>query len=99
MGTFHADAHELHGITCVIETTGPRTFVGRVDTIDGRGIVILDADLYEEGLHEDVPGASTKAAWIEKAARVGHWPRHPRVVVPVADVASVRRLGDVATSG
>lgn len=94
MGTFHADAHELHGITCVVETTGPRTFIGRVDTVDGRGVVILDADL-----HEATAGAATKAQWIEKAARIGHWPRHPRVVVPVAEVASVRRLGDVASSG
>ncbi len=78
----------------MIETNGPRTFVGRVDTIDGRGVVILDADL-----HEEAAGASTKSQWIEKAARVGHWPRHPRVVVPVADVASIRRLGDVAISG
>ncbi len=94
MGTFHADAHELHGITCVIETNGPRTYVGRVDTIDGRGVVILDVDL-----HEEAPGASTKASWIEKAARIGHWPRHPHVIVPTADVASIRRLGDVTISG
>ena len=94
MGTFHPDSHELHGITCVIETNGPRTFVGRVDTIDARGVVVLDADL-----HEEAPGQSTKAAWIEKSARIGHWPRHPRVVVPVADVAAIRRLGDVPISG
>ncbi len=93
MGTFHHDAHELHGITCVVETTGPRTFIGRVDTIDARGVVMHDADL-----HEEAPGASTKDAWIVKAARVGHWPRHPTVVVPVDEVASVRRLGDVPTT-
>ena len=94
MGTFHADGHELHGITCVVETTGPRTYVGRVDTIDGRGVVMLDVDL-----HDEAPGAATKAPWIERAARIGHWPRHPRVVVPVSDVASIRRLGDVPISG
>ena len=93
MGTFHHDAHELHGITCVVETTGPRTYVGRVDTIDARGVVMLDADL-----HEEAPGAATKDAWIAKAARVGHWPRHPKIVVAVDDVASVRRLGDVPTA-
>lgn len=88
MGTFHPHAHELHGITCIVETSGPRTFIGRVDTIDARGVVILDADVHEAGT-----SAETKDAWLEKAARVGHWPRHPRVVVAPGDVASIRRLG------
>lgn len=93
MGTFHHHAHELHGITCVVETTGPRTYVGRVDTIDARGVVLHDADL-----HEPAPGAPTKTEWVARCARVGHWPRHPTVVVPVEDVAAVRRLGDVPVS-
>lgn len=90
MGTFHADAHELHGITCVVETRGPATWIGRVDTVDARGVVLLDADR-----HDAAPGSTTKADWIARAASVGHWPRHPRVIVPVDDVTAVRRLGDV----
>ena len=31
MGTFHHDKHELHGITVVVDTEGPKVFVGRCD--------------------------------------------------------------------
>ena len=90
MGTFHHDAHALHGITCVVDTTGPLVIVGRVDHEEAGALVILDADV-----HEDVAGGPTKVAFVEKAARFGHWPRHPRVAVPMADIASIRKLGDV----
>ena len=90
MGTFHSDAHELHGITCVVDTTGPLVIVGRVDHEEAGGLVMLDADV-----HEEAPDGPSKIEWVAKAAKFGHWPRHPRVVVPLADVASIRRLGDL----
>ena len=31
MGTFHNDKSELHGITVVVDTKGPKVFVGRCD--------------------------------------------------------------------
>jgi hypothetical protein len=90
MGTFHQDRGELHGITVVVDTPGPRVYVGRCDTIDARGIVLLDADL-----HEDGTGGRGKQEWIRRAAMVGVWARHPRLVVPMDEVASIRRLGEV----
>ena len=90
MGTFHSDKGELHGITVVVETSGSETWVGRCDTIDDRGVHLLDADH-----HEPAPGAPGKQEWLAQAARFGVWPRRPSVLVPAAAVTAVRRLGDL----
>ena len=91
MGTFHHDTHELHGITCVVATRGPRTWIGRVDTVDERGVLLRDADLHDA----DVPGAAPREEFLRKAARFGHWPRHPGVIVPVDEVLDVTRLSEI----
>jgi hypothetical protein len=93
LGTFHHDTHPLHGITCVVDTTGPRVYVGRVDSADARGVHLLDVDVFDEK-----PGGETKAQFVERTARVGPWKRLDRVTVSHADVASVRRLGDEPTA-
>jgi hypothetical protein len=91
VGTFHRDAHALHGITCVVDLRGPRVLVGRVDTIDDAAVVLLDVDV-----HEERPGGPTKDDYVRNAARVGTWKKHDRLVVPAADVASIRRLSEYA---
>jgi hypothetical protein len=91
MGTFHRDAHALHGITVAVDLRGPRVLVGRVDTMDDDAIVLLDVDV-----HDERPGGPTKAEYLERAARLGTWKKHDRLVVPRAEVASVRRLAEVA---
>jgi hypothetical protein len=40
MGTFHQNKGELHGITVVVDTTGPEIVVGRCDDMDERGIFL-----------------------------------------------------------
>ena len=90
MGTFHHGKGELHGITVVVDTKGPRTYVGRCDTITEEGVILLDADLHEEG-----PGRPTKEEWLRAATQYGVWKKWDEVLVPAAEVASVRRLGDV----
>ena len=40
MGTFHQDRGELHGITVVVDTRGPRVYVGRCETEDAQEIVL-----------------------------------------------------------
>ena len=92
MGTFHHDKGELHGITVVVDTHGPRVFVGRCDTVTPHGVVLLDGDVPSE-----TPDGPTKDAWVEKAAKFGVWKRFDREVVPTVEVASIRRLGDVRT--
>ena len=88
MGTFHDDKGELHGITVVVDTTGPHLWIGRCDTITEEGVLLLDADV-----HEEATDASTKQAFVEKAAKVGVWKKHDRVLVPAAEVRTVTPLG------
>jgi hypothetical protein len=88
--TFHHDRHELHGITVVVDTQGPRVWVGRCDDIDSDSVVLLDADVHEEG-----SGGASKQDWVRQAALYGVWKKHDRVVLPRDEVVSVVRLGDV----
>ena len=90
MGTFHHDKGELHGITVVVDTDGPRVYVGRCDTITPEGVILLDADVHEEG-----DGRPSKADFVAKAAKVGIWKKHDRLLVPTTEVADVTPLGEL----
>jgi hypothetical protein len=87
MGTFHHDKGDLHGITVVVDTPGARVYVGRCDTVTPAGVLLLDADV-----HEDGAGGRSKEEYLRQAARVGVWKRLDRVLVPSAEVASVTPL-------
>jgi hypothetical protein len=88
MGTFHRDAEPLHGITVIVETSGPTLYIGRFDSTTPAGILLHDADRNDEG-----PGPG-RMQWLDQARRFGHWPKHKAIVVPTAEVSSIRRLGD-----
>jgi hypothetical protein len=90
MGTFHHDKSALHGITVVVDTTGPEVFVGRCDDEDERGIVLHDADV-----HRDGEGGRSKQQYVERAAQFGVWKKHQRLFIPRQLVVSVRRLGEL----
>jgi hypothetical protein len=90
MGTFHQNKSPLHGITVVVDTTGPEVFVGRCDDEDERGIVLDDADV-----HRDGEGGRSKQQYVERAARFGVFKKHDRLFIPRERVASVRRLGEL----
>lgn len=92
MGTFHHDKNALHGITVVVDTRGSQVWVGRCDDIVPEGVILLDADM-----HEDGADGRSKQDWVRQAAKFGVWKKHERVVVPQAEVASVVRLGDIPT--
>jgi len=91
VGTFHHDKHQLHGITVVVETHGPRVFVGRCDDIDEVGVILLDADVHEGG-----DGAPSTEEYLRRAAQFGFWKKHDRVVVPRSEVSAVTPLGDLS---
>jgi len=91
MGTFHQGKSELHGITVVVDTTGPEIFVGRCDDEDERGILLNDADVHREG-----DGGRSKEEYIRRAAQLGVWKKYDRLLVPRDRIASVRRLGEVS---
>ena len=87
----HDDRSELHGITVIVDTKGPRIFVGRCHEEDDEQIVLLDADDHEDG-HE----GRSKEDYIQQAARYGVWKKHARIAIPRADVVSITRLGEVS---
>lgn len=88
--TFHPGRHDLHGITVVVETTGGDLLVGRCDDIVEGEVILVDADVHREGESE-----LSREDYLRRAARFGVWKRHDRVVVPAADVAGLRRLGEI----
>lgn len=91
MGTFHDDKGELHGITVVVDTKGSKVFIGRCDTMNDQGIILLDADE-----HEDGTDGKSKEDYIKKAAKFGTWKKHDHVVVSQDEIASVKPLGELA---
>ena len=90
MGTFHQDRHELHGITVVVDTTGPEVYVGRCDDLDERAVILVDADV-----HRDGEGGTSKEEYVSRAAQFGVWKKYDRLVIPRVDVASIRPLGEL----
>lgn len=91
MGTFHQNKHALHGITVVVDTRGEDVLIGRCDDMDEEKIILLDVDV-----HTDGEGGVSKQAYIERAVKLGAWKKHDQVVVSLADVASVKPLGQYA---
>ena len=82
---------ELHGITVVVETSGPVVFVGRCHELEDDRIILLDADRHAEG-----DDGLSNDDFVKRAARVGVWAKHPRLAIPTSDIASIRRLGEIS---
>ncbi len=87
---FHPGHHELHGITVVVETHGPRTYVGRFDSEDQQGLHLLDA-----GIHEAAADASSRDEYVQRSAKFGVRAEHKHLIVPVHEVARIIRLGEL----
>jgi hypothetical protein len=89
---FHPGHSELHGITVVVETQGSRTYVGRYDSEDARGVHMLDV-----GVH-DAESELTKEEYVKKSAKFGVRSQHKHLVVPADQVARITRLGERVSS-
>ena len=85
---FHPGHADLHGITVVVETHGSRTYVGRYDSEDARGVHLLDV-----GVHNDGPDLS-REDYIRKSAKFGVRSDHKHLVIAAKDVARITRLGE-----
>ena len=90
MGTFHQGKSDLHGITVVVETSGPELYVGRCDDVTERGVILNDADVHREG--DETP----REKYLERAARFGIWKKFDRILIPNDAVTGIRRLGELA---
>ncbi len=90
MGTFHDDKGELHGMTVVVRTHGPRVYVGRCDTRTDEGIVLMDVDQ-----HDDGQDGKTTADYLDFAVKYGVFKKHDMLRVPAGEIADVSRLGEL----
>ena len=85
---FHPGHDELHGVTVVLETRGPRTYVGRFDTQDDAGVHLRDV-----GVHESSAGHPSKADYLQRTATFGIRVEQKHVCIPATDVVKITPLG------
>jgi len=89
---FHPGHAELHGITVVVETKGSLTYVGRYDSEDERGVLMLDV-----GVHDAAAGGGSKEEYVRKSGKFGIRTDHKHLVVPAGQVTRITRLGEMAS--
>jgi hypothetical protein len=87
---FHPGHHALHGITVVLETHGPRTYLGRFDSEDERGVHLLDV-----GVHDESRSGGSKQEYIRRGAKFGIKVEHKQLVIPRAEVLRLTPLGEI----
>jgi hypothetical protein len=87
---FHPGHSELHGITVVVEAKDERTYVGRFDSEDGRGVHMLDV-----GVHDRNAGVS-KEEYLRMSVKFGIRTEHKHLVIPADQVIRIIRLGELA---
>jgi hypothetical protein len=86
---FHPGHAELHGVTVIVETHGPRTYVGRYDSEDAQGLHMLDVAIHEE------PAEVSKDEYIRKSAKFGIRSQHRHLLIPREEVVRITRLGEL----
>jgi hypothetical protein len=89
MTTFHPGHHELHGVTVVLEARGARTFVGRFDSQDERGVHLVDVGVHQAG------GEQSREDYLRRTIKFGVRAEHKHVLVPTGDVVGITRLAEV----
>ena len=86
----HPGHHELHGITVVVETAGPLTYVARFDTEDERGIHLLNVATH----HRETSGP-TLEEFLARTRKFGVKAAQKYLLLPPDQVRSIRRLSEV----
>ncbi|MBI4568519.1 MAG: BrxA/BrxB family bacilliredoxin, partial [Planctomycetes bacterium] len=74
MGAFHDGKGDLHGITVVVETRGPRLCVGRCDEVTGEAVILLAATARARSYFADIPPSSPSAALLREGQVVAFVP-------------------------
>lgn len=87
---FHPGHAELHGVTVVVETNGSLTYVGRYDSEDERGVLMLDV-----GVYDAAAGAGSKEEYVRQSAKFGIRSDHKHLVVSASQVTRITRLGEM----
>jgi hypothetical protein len=91
---FHPGHHELHGITVVLETTGSRTYVGRFDSEDRRGVLMHDV-----AVHDAAAGGPSREEFLRRSAKFGIRAEHKDMLVPGDQVVRISRFAELAGDG
>ncbi|MGN6392756.1 MAG: hypothetical protein ACTHM9_10980 [Gemmatimonadales bacterium] len=86
---FHPGHQALHGVTVVLETVGDKTYVGRFDSQDDRGV-----HMHDVGVHDAATATVSKEAFLQRCDRFGIPTQHRDLLVPVTDVARIQKLVD-----
>ena len=87
---FHPGHHQLHGVTVVLETRGPVTYLGRFDAEDERGVHLLNV-----AIHDSSRGSRDE--FVRRSAKFGIQVDRQQVTVPSADVVRIAPLGQIET--
>lgn len=88
---FHEGHQALHGITVVLATTGPVTYVGRFDTQDAAGVHLLDVAIHDAG-----EAAVSREDFLRRTLKFGVRAERKHLLVPSGEVASVLPLNTVS---
>ena len=87
---FHPGHQELHGVTVVVDGTDGRTYVGRFDREDERGLLLRDVAVWDPATsHQPV------AEFLARTLKFGVRAEVRQLVLPSAEVATLRRLADL----
>ena len=89
---FHPGHHALHGVTVLLETTGTRSYIGRLDTQDESGVHLLDV-----AVHDAKSSDVSKEEFIRRTAKFGVRVERKHTVIPSPDVTSIRPLRELGS--
>ena len=78
-----------HGINVVIETNGPRIYIGRFDSLNGFEALLHDCDVH------DVKASENKEQYIRETATYGINVTHRDATVDAMSIQRVRTLGEI----
>lgn len=87
----HPGHHELHGITVVVETCGPLTYVARFDTQDEQGVHLLNVSVHDRG----AVGPSLEE-FLARTRKFGVKAERKHLRLPSEQVRRITRLADSA---
>jgi hypothetical protein len=86
---FHPGHQELHGVTVVLDTRGSKTYVGRFDSQDERGV-----HLHDVGVYDSSTSGMSREDFLRRCDKFGIPQEQRDLLVPASDVAALRRLVD-----
>jgi hypothetical protein len=84
---FHPGHQELHGVTVVVDGADGRTYVGRFDREDERGVLLRDVAVWDAATsHQSVED------FLARTLKFGVRAESRQLVLPSAAVRGIRRL-------